>query len=703
MTSLPFLQYERQEATPDHTQRTGDAQPIRQAAPQLKYRPDIDGLRAIAVLSVVIFHAFPERLPGGFIGVDIFFVISGFLISSIIFQALDQGSFSFADFYSRRIRRIFPALLVVLVACLSFGWLVLLPDELNQLGKHAAAGAAFIANLALIGEVGYFNNAAETKPLLHLWSLGIEEQFYILFPLAMWAAWKTRFKAIYILIPLALLSFYLNIHLVTQDSVVAFYSPLSRFWELLIGSALAWLTIYRTPTLTVTGANLCSILGCGALIAGLVLIRESSAFPGYWAALPAIGAALLIGAGPTAWFNRRILASPFAVWFGLISYSLYLWHWPLLSFARITNNQLPSTSTRIILVLAAIGLAWLSVRFIEVRFRTSSFRTSSPRNGRAIVLLCTGLASVGLAGLAFSRTDFTGSHGFDRLAIARRGYENAIGNSLSWYRGKGDWLFLGNAYDNTVAKLKLAITPTPDEIRKIRSLFENVATTSAKYDAETILIIGPNKSSVYSEYLPSSLKPSPVRYISFYLNELSKIPNLRIYDPTDTLREAKAREGLLYWMTDTHWNYRGAYVAFTGFTKLAGIPAPVVSFTRGPAHSGDLIGISKQPGFPLHAEDTWDVVWSEEPVWTETVADGSEQDPFGLPSVVINPRALSNKHVWIVGDSFTTGLRRYINAAFREVRYVGHWNRHLANLPEELEKAERKPDLIVIVMVERTF
>ena len=147
------------------------------------YRPDVDGLRAIAVLSVIGFHAFPSAVHGGFVGVDIFFVISGYLISSIILKSLDRGKFDFWDFYSRRIRRIFPALVVVLLACLAFGWYVLLADEFQQLGKHTAGGAAFVSNVVLWREVEYFDTAAELKPLLHLWSLGIEEQFYLFWPL----------------------------------------------------------------------------------------------------------------------------------------------------------------------------------------------------------------------------------------------------------------------------------------------------------------------------------------------------------------------------------------------------------------------------------------------------------------------------------------------------------------------------------------
>ena len=159
-----------------------------------EYRPDIDGLRAVAVLAVVFYHAFPVWLKGGFIGVDVFFVISGYLISIIIFKNLESGSFRFSEFYGRRIKRIFPALILVLGSCCLFGWFVLFPDEYSQLGKHLAGGSAFISNIVLWDESGYFDTSAEIKPFLHLWSLGIEEQFYILWPLVLWLAWKKRAK-----------------------------------------------------------------------------------------------------------------------------------------------------------------------------------------------------------------------------------------------------------------------------------------------------------------------------------------------------------------------------------------------------------------------------------------------------------------------------------------------------------------------------
>ncbi len=178
----------------------------------LEYRKDIDGLRAIAVFSVVAFHAFPKTLKGGFIGVDIFFVISGFLISRILINDLEEHTFRLRSFYARRIRRIFPALILVLLCCMLAGWILLLGDELNQLGNHIAAGAGFVSNLLMWSEAGYFDNAADTKPLLYLWSLGVEEQFYIVWPLLLWIAWRQRLFNITLLIFLgALASFVLNI------------------------------------------------------------------------------------------------------------------------------------------------------------------------------------------------------------------------------------------------------------------------------------------------------------------------------------------------------------------------------------------------------------------------------------------------------------------------------------------------------------
>jgi peptidoglycan/LPS O-acetylase OafA/YrhL len=334
-----------------------------------KYRADLDGLRAVAVLSVIGFHAFPTWIVGGFIGVDIFFVISGFLISTIIFGNLKKDSFSYSEFYRRRARRIFPALVVVLVACLSFGWFFLLSSEYQQLGKHTVGGIGFVSNLVLWGETGYFNSSAETKPLLHLWSLGIEEQFYIIWPLLLGLVWKRKWNFLFITFAVALLSFGINVSSFPEHPDPAFYSPLSRFWELMIGGLLAYAILYK-PLSIAKYRNLQSIVGLGLVAVGLVLINRTRGFPSWWALLPALGTAFLISAGPEAKFNRFVLSNKVAVWFGKISYPLYLWHWPLLWLLMTLNNyEKPPRTQRIGVVLLSILLAYLTYKFIETPIR----------------------------------------------------------------------------------------------------------------------------------------------------------------------------------------------------------------------------------------------------------------------------------------------------------------------------------------------
>ena len=358
-----------------------------------KYRADIDGLRAIAVLAVVTFHAFPSWVKGGFIGVDVFFVISGYLISTIIFENLDKGTFSFSVFYSRRIKRIFPSLLLVLIACFAFGWFALLADEYKQLGKHIAAGVGFMTNFILWNEAGYFDNTTETKPLLHLWSLGIEEQFYITWPFFLWFAWKRKFNLLTITIIIGAASFILSLKGVKQDIVATFYSPQTRFWELLSGSLLAWFTLYKKDAFAnikskidvllsrvvysekIEGdgrilANVLSFSGLFLLLYGFWHINKELSFPGKWALVPVLGAVLIIAAGSQAWVNRQILSNKIAVWFGLISFPLYLWHWPLLSFARIVESEVPSRNIRIAAILLSIVLSWLTYKLVEhpIRF-----------------------------------------------------------------------------------------------------------------------------------------------------------------------------------------------------------------------------------------------------------------------------------------------------------------------------------------------
>lgn len=364
-----------------------------------KYRPDIDGLRAVAVLSVVAFHAFPSWIKGGFVGVDVFFVISGYLISRIIMENLDEGRFSFREFYSRRIRRIFPALAVVLLASHALGWFVLLSDEYKQLGKHIAGGAAFVSNLVLWGESGYFDNAAETKPLLHLWSLGVEEQFYIVFPVLLYFSRKLKFSLPITVLAVFIVSFYLNLCGAEDSPIAAFYSPQTRFWELMGGCLLAWAMHHKVDFVGQAGRNFASAAGALLLVYGFFRIGKDLSFPGKWALIPTLGAALVIFAGQNAWINKNILSNRVLVWIGLISFPLYLWHWVLLSFARIMEGDVPAMEIRMSIVVLSFVLAWITWAVIEKPFRFGGW-------GKAKVLSLVVLMSlIGVLGYCTEKSD----------------------------------------------------------------------------------------------------------------------------------------------------------------------------------------------------------------------------------------------------------------------------------------------------------
>jgi peptidoglycan/LPS O-acetylase OafA/YrhL len=377
------------------------------------YRKDIDGLRAVAVLAVLGFHAFPERVPGGFVGVDVFFVISGYLISTIILGNLRAGRFSFADFYARRVRRIFPALGLVLAACLAIGWFVLLADEYEQLGKHVVAGAGFVANLLLWHESGYFDVDSALKPLLHLWSLGVEEQFYLVWPLALWIGWRARWNIGLLTWGILLGSFAWDVVLVRTDPTAAFYSPGARFWELMLGALLAHWTVARDardgaiaprrwlPTTwhaTLQDIpwvrNLLSLLGIGMIAAALVFLTPDQPFPGWRALPPALGALLLLMAGPKAACNRWLLSNRAMVFVGAISYPLYLWHWPLLAFARIREGEVPDTAVRAGLLALSFVLACATWRLVENPIRFGGHRRAK------VAVAVTAMAVVAIAGAA---------------------------------------------------------------------------------------------------------------------------------------------------------------------------------------------------------------------------------------------------------------------------------------------------------------
>lgn len=360
------------------------------------YRADIDGLRALAILPVLAFHAFPDWISGGFVGVDVFFVISGYLISLIIIHGLAKGSFSFAEFYSNRVIRIFPALALMMLSVLLVGWFSFLPDEFAPLGKHVAASTLFVENFQLWLEAGYFDVESAKKPLMHLWSLAVEEQFYLIFPLLVWQAWRCSIDTKRLLLALAAASFVLNLFLVHySDSTLAFFFPLSRFWELMAGGLIAKWHFFLHSAPETEAATLwhrasaslarrihrhrSGLALTGALLLAIAILsfNEEMLYPGWGATVPVLGATLIILAGQEAWLNKAILSSRPVVYIGKISYPLYLWHWPLLSLPLvITADKLAPLGTCMALALSFI-LSSLTYHVVEKPFRFGKTRKSS--------------------------------------------------------------------------------------------------------------------------------------------------------------------------------------------------------------------------------------------------------------------------------------------------------------------------------------
>jgi peptidoglycan/LPS O-acetylase OafA/YrhL len=338
------------------------------------YRPDIDGLRALAILSVVTYHVSPQLLSGGFIGVDIFFVISGYLISLIVLRDLALGEFSFSHFFARRIRRLFPALIVVSLACLTFGSYALFAEEYQRLGRHALAAIAFLLNFQLMREAGYFDVVSDAKPLLHLWSLSVEEQFYLVWPVLLVWAVRLRLKMGMLVGAAVVGSFLFALYLGQVRLDALYFHPLARFWELLLGAGLA--VVHHRLGVDVLPAamdrvwvrHLLSLGGLVAVCASMLSFDGNTAHPGVPALLPLLGAVALISSGSIAMGNRFLALKPL-VWIGLISYPLYLWHWPILSYLRIIESGAPSQPILWSAVVAAVVLAWGTQRFIESPIR----------------------------------------------------------------------------------------------------------------------------------------------------------------------------------------------------------------------------------------------------------------------------------------------------------------------------------------------
>lgn len=407
------------------------------------YRPDIDGLRAVAILSVLAFHVFPGTLKGGFIGVDIFFVISGFLISSIIFRSLESGSFTYTEFYVRRIRRIFPALLIVLIFAFLIGYFLLLPDEFKSLGKHILGGSLFVSNLVLWGESGYFDTAAEMKPLLNLWSLGVEEQYYIVWPLLVAFIWKRSGNFLAIVLPILIGSLALNLFVFNSHSGSTFYSPITRFWELMIGSLLAYASVHNIKILPSSiSPNAVSWLGLLLVVTGFFLIDSRKVFPSYWTLLPTMGTFLIICAGSGSFVNSAILSNRLLVFIGLISYPLYLWHWPLLTYSRIID--MTGTLEKIGVIVTSFFLAIATYRFVETPVRSGlSGKWPRAELSRGLVSAMVVMAALGITSYSGFLSPYHDSEALKLISSAIGEWEYP-GDMIPFKFGKSDFYMMGN-------------------------------------------------------------------------------------------------------------------------------------------------------------------------------------------------------------------------------------------------------------------
>jgi len=374
------------------------------------YRPEIDGLRALAVVPVMLFHAGFSALPGGYLGVDVFFVISGYLITSILLRDLQQGRYSIAKFYERRARRILPALLLVILVSIPLACVTMLPVELEQFSRSVLSTLAFVPNVFFWLTSSYFQPSAETLPLLHTWSLGVEEQFYLLFPLFLALVWKTRPRAVsFAIVIVALVSLGLAEYAWRIGKAPAgFFLAPTRAWELMIGCLIANGSLHAPlhARLPRVAADALAITGIVALVLAMVLFDEATPMPSLLGLLPTLGTGLIIAfARPTALLTK-ILSLRLFVGLGLVSYSAYLWHQPILAFARLHNGSTElSTAAATALLGASLLLAWLTWKYVEAPFRERR-RVATPRLWRTSAVAVSSLAAVALAGMSTRGMEF---------------------------------------------------------------------------------------------------------------------------------------------------------------------------------------------------------------------------------------------------------------------------------------------------------
>ncbi|MFX0540147.1 acyltransferase family protein [Roseovarius sp. S4756] len=376
----------------------------------MRYRPEIDGLRAVAVIPVILFHAGFAPFAGGYVGVDVFFVISGYLITTILISEREAGTYSLLGFYERRARRILPALFVVLLVTIPFAWRWLAPDPFDDYARSGAFAALFLSNFHFLEKSSYYDIGSALRPLLHTWSLAVEEQFYLLFPLVLvplGAFARRKFLVVFLI--LSVLSLALAEWGWRNYPGQNFYFTFSRLWELLAGSICAAI-LFARPRMR---SDVAALAGLAMILWSVFNYTAATPFPSVYALVPIVGTALVILFADTGTRAARLLSAAPMIWVGLVSYSAYLWHQPLFAFARIRSIEEPPLWVMALLSAVTLGLAWLTMRYVETPFRRRSLLP-----GRR------GLLSVSVAGIAgFAALGFSG--------VATDGYPSRLDNAGS--------------------------------------------------------------------------------------------------------------------------------------------------------------------------------------------------------------------------------------------------------------------------------
>jgi peptidoglycan/LPS O-acetylase OafA/YrhL len=333
----------------------------------LKYRAEIDGLRALAVVPVILFHAGFKLFSGGFVGVDVFFVISGYLITTILIEDVENKQFSIVNFYERRARRILPALFFVILCCIPFAWMWMDAFDFKDFSQSLVAVSLFASNIFFWRQSEYFAAAAENKPLLHTWSLAVEEQYYVVFPVFLFLAWRYgKNRVFWMIVVFAAISLALSEWGWRNKAAANFYLAPTRAWELLAGSIASFIVQERG----IRKNNALALSGLAAIVISIFAYDKNTPFPSIYALVPVLGTVLLVLYADKDTFTAKLLSAKFVVGIGLISYSAYLWHQPIFAFARIRSTQEATFEVMLSLSALAIVLAWITWRYVEQPFRS---------------------------------------------------------------------------------------------------------------------------------------------------------------------------------------------------------------------------------------------------------------------------------------------------------------------------------------------